>query len=741
MKIKRRIISLLFALLLISPSLVFGMSGEDVGIDIVVVIDNSGSMEAADEDRLAVDAAIFVVDAFMPYAMSNSNSIDFRFGVVVYDNNGRTAVPLDTIAEHSRDDLISTINSAYNPRRGNDQNTNTPDGMRVAIDMLSANAIGNRQYIILLTDGNDNYQRATLDERRTNEARRLQEQSITVFGIGFEYLNALMSEEERARFLDNIQIYVDAYDGERFHINTNDDFNPTMRQIYTLVTQNLLVQRDRGTIPTGGRQEFIIDIKHPYVETAMLFVFTRDDVNFTVHFQNEDVTSKANIINDMDSYGIVQLSYPTVGEWTITMEGTENAEYMFDTIINPIFFNVHTYAEVVDNENILVGELEDSEGNLLEDPRFYEGAEGWFYLIDAFGELIERLEAAFENGVFRAVLPEELRGDIVVNFVINFPEFTRSSEPTHISIPILIYLSSIGADIGETVINIQADDAVEVVVLRDGIDATDGDFVSVDFADPYNVNVHLFNPASHDWIIRVMGTENLVYSVEHVLMPTPPPTPTPIPTPPLTPPPPECVECEDEGCEICNPPPPIPTILIVIGSIMMGLGLLVACSKNIKRPIAFSRGTNTSYLKKKGYMLYVKDEIILSHKGCNSIDVAALGITGIHDAHRGKKLAIIHPPSGLPLFKSRVKVEAAKGFAVDKTELLSGTNQLRIKKGSNSIVVPVYLDTVYNKATNVMDKLKPLPIEKVAQTKSLVLGALSCGAMLVAIGIIWMLVR
>lgn len=141
---------LLFAIALVALALLItGLADPHIpleqtreGVNVVLVLDNSGSMQADDYKPSRIEAAKSAADILI-------RSLDPKdySGIVVFESGATTAAYLSPDKERVRDKL-----SSITPRTGN---TALGDGLALAIDM--ARSIPNKKnVVILLSDGVNN---------------------------------------------------------------------------------------------------------------------------------------------------------------------------------------------------------------------------------------------------------------------------------------------------------------------------------------------------------------------------------------------------------------------------------------------------------------------------------------------------------------------------------------------------------------------------------------------------------
>jgi Ca-activated chloride channel family protein len=171
---KSRRVHLLFGIALAAIALLFiGLAGPHialeqtkVGVNVVLVIDDSGSMQASDYYPTRLEAAKSAADLLIQSLEPADNA-----GVVIFESGATTAAYLSPDKDRVRQKL-----AAITPKPGQ---TAIGDGLTLAIDM--ARSIPNKKsVVILLSDGVNNTGMVTVDEA----AAAAQAAKIQVFTVG-----------------------------------------------------------------------------------------------------------------------------------------------------------------------------------------------------------------------------------------------------------------------------------------------------------------------------------------------------------------------------------------------------------------------------------------------------------------------------------------------------------------------------------------------------------------------------
>jgi len=417
--------------------------GDEVGIDIVLVIDNSGSMRRADPDRLAHEAAVLLLDTLSGYFLTRENPVEFRFGVVFYDAGvveeatiGLTTIDSPEIREYIKNRMDVSYTQAG-------RNTDTPAGLHEALNLFELDNIDNRRYIVLLTDGLDNFRfqgdQFLIDPLRNETLDALSALNIPIFVIGFEFDPEQPMLEES--LVDMVSRAGDG--GEYFFVSNDDEFTITMLEIRAIITQSHL-EYIRGGI-TKREQYFDLPIPDPYVAAVSINIFTFANVEIDVFFNDENMTAddRVSIVQDMRSYIIVHIMSPDKGLWRVRMSGEEGVAY---SIIYIYDYRLTAGSDVVNGleettnqfylgEGHLLGWLS-TDGGRVSDLSIYDNVNrAFFRILDANGNLIRDVEVELYDDTFRLSLADFENGDYGFEFHIEHEHFSRHSPtPTNFTI-------------------------------------------------------------------------------------------------------------------------------------------------------------------------------------------------------------------------------------------------------------------------------------------------------------------
>ncbi len=207
--------------------------------DIILVLDNSGSMKKNDPDFLTRDVVTNFLSDFGDKA---------RFGMVIFDKEAVLAEPLAELTDFETKTRFMTSMEKVDY---SGQYTNTPDGIERAIYELKVNGHPDAlKFIIFLTDGivitedkaKDQERETWLKEVLTEECRKI---GIRIFGIAFT---------EKADF-SLIQTLAVKTNGDYFRAYKVEDIQTVFNKIMTVITSSAEKAKQEAKTEMSEKQE------------------------------------------------------------------------------------------------------------------------------------------------------------------------------------------------------------------------------------------------------------------------------------------------------------------------------------------------------------------------------------------------------------------------------------------------------------------------------------------------------
>ncbi|MDR0949092.1 MAG: VWA domain-containing protein [Lachnospiraceae bacterium] len=335
-------------------------------LDVIFVIDNSGSMVHADPDKWALSAANEFIDL-----CDNSDS---RVGYVMYGHDIIAWMPLTEIAVAK--EMIKNDIAATNYQRNAD--TDIALGLDEALSILAkdekANGKDRKQVIILLSDGNtdlsnhsENRTTAEAEEALTQVTADLGKGSVPVYTIGFNHDGQMDTS-----VLQNIAEST----GATFQEATSaEEIQSLMNNVYGDLTGSPV---ERYTIiATGVPQTFTFDVPDETIYKMTISIAAQNDVT-DISIVNPLGNALSNITLNTDAtnnYRQITLYYPDKGEWNITFTGTEGDTIDFNLVKVYEMALIMETPEVTSTGVTFNWHMEDVAGNVITDPELIQTAQ------------------------------------------------------------------------------------------------------------------------------------------------------------------------------------------------------------------------------------------------------------------------------------------------------------------------------------------------------------------------------
>ena len=338
--------------------------------DVVLVLDESGSMIHADPDRIAIEGAKKFVDMI---------TLGTNLGLVEFSNKVNAIDLLDMTDWQNRENIKTFLDGiVYDPPA----HTDTGWGLKKAEEILAGAPEEDRKIILLFTDGKTDIDVGT-PGRTTEDSKQDVDEAISeaqargyeIYCIGLnadgnvdegELSKIALSTSASYRIANSVEELPDFYtsiigeiggsrqinndeyeaDGEYHAVPFTVDSSSVM-EVTVNIQSGSPIEDIQITAPSGelGIQD------HP------------DQVHYTVS----------------GTYSTLKLFYPEAGEWTVNVKGVQGAQIKIDMIYN---YDVDLSVDMF-RTKLEKGEEEDihvqlsSRENMITDEALYQGLTGF----------------------------------------------------------------------------------------------------------------------------------------------------------------------------------------------------------------------------------------------------------------------------------------------------------------------------------------------------------------------------
>lgn len=289
------------------------------GMDVIFVLDSSGSMAESDPEKIREEA----IKMFLDMGQIQGN----KAGLVAYSDSIVREHNLDSINSSEDRDRIKSM--ALDISLG--QKTDTGRGLLEAVKLMeSGHKSGNNPVIILLSDGKNDPERSQ-DESLNDLKNALQickSKGYPVYTIGLNY-NGTVDKTQ----LGDIS---SSTGGKDYITNTASDLPAILTDIYA--DNSKLKVQDGGTIKASGDfQELKVNIPNSNVLEANISMLSSTPVE--VKLLNPSgkevlIPSENTLFTSSNKYSMLKLINPIKGQWTVKVKGVSGNDIKVSYIFN-----------------------------------------------------------------------------------------------------------------------------------------------------------------------------------------------------------------------------------------------------------------------------------------------------------------------------------------------------------------------------------------------------------------------
>lgn len=401
------------------------------GTDVVILMDESGSMVKADTDRIAIEGAKLFVDM---EKLDNA-----KIGLVEFSNVIKSTGLLDMSEQSGRESIKAVMNGiSYSGKA----HTDTGAGLLEAISLLEQSGSYEKRSIILFTDGRTDIDAGT--KGRTTEdsladvdraIQTAQEKGYTIYCIGLNDNNSVDLEQLAKIATETGGQYLVTTD-----VSSITDF---FERIFADIGNSDISSLDEY-VADGEYHEVRFKIDNANVMEANIVILSSKEVE-DVTLQNpsgETVDLKSDekvVFTKSDKYTIVKLILPQTGEWCVNVKGVDGDAIKIGRIFN---YDLKLVVEADRTELTTEGEVNlkaylATVDTPLQDSAFYQTMTGYVQITDQIEESWEEpLEwDETEKCMMKSGLKFEVSGNYNMRVHLEGNGFYRDSEdiPVYVS--------------------------------------------------------------------------------------------------------------------------------------------------------------------------------------------------------------------------------------------------------------------------------------------------------------------
>ena len=333
----------------LNPLLVHANSANG-NMDIVFVIDDSGSMRYSDPEQLSAEA----VSQFMDILPEEGDQI----GIVTYGLDAEESTSLRKIRGNSdKEEIKQFVKLSL---KQDSMWTDTAAGLMKATEYLDEfKDPAHSQMIILITDGHNDFGTTGRTETDSNEVLK----KVISKGYQINTIGLTLSAEEDKEYIHKI---AQQTGGETYFPEKAEELSEVFLDIQAGALKGDVIKR-KLTMGDNEPAQLKFNIPEGVFETNIQFSYSGEVVCNITNPLGTDVTSDASVSKGK-SYTNIKLIEPESGEWIMTADGDvkENVEFniLYSYDINAVLSG--SDAVTINDEQNYKIVLEDKNGVLSE---------------------------------------------------------------------------------------------------------------------------------------------------------------------------------------------------------------------------------------------------------------------------------------------------------------------------------------------------------------------------------------
>ncbi|MCH5138640.1 VWA domain-containing protein [Clostridiaceae bacterium UIB06] len=399
------------------PFLEVKASSAQSNMDVIFVLDSSGSMRESDPEEIRTEA----IKMFLDMSQIQGNKI----GLVAYSDNIVREHNLDTI--NSSEDKDRIKNMASNIPFG--QKTDTGYGLLEATKLLdSGHDKSHNPAIILLSDGKNDPQRNAQESLNDlNSAISVcKSKGYPVYTIGLNYDGTVDKTQ-----LSDIS---NSTKGKNYITNTAADLPKILTDIYA--DNSKLKVQDGGSITANGEfQDIKVDIPNSNVLEANISMLSDKPVEVKLvdpSGKEVAIPSQNAIFTSSKKYSLLKIVKPKEGQWTVKVKGVSgssiNVSYIFNYDLQiEANYNPKSPSK---GDKINIEAYFSSNGQKISDKELYNNMKAKLIVKSLKDNSVKEIPLSVTEGVFKGEYSLSGDGKYELKVRVDGNSFYRESTPT-----------------------------------------------------------------------------------------------------------------------------------------------------------------------------------------------------------------------------------------------------------------------------------------------------------------------
>ncbi|WPC39295.1 vWA domain-containing protein [Clostridium sp. JS66] len=391
-------------------------SNTSSNLDVVFVLDSSGSMKESDPEEIRTEA----IKMFLDMSQVQGN----KFGLVAYSDNVVREHNLDTI--NSNDDKERIKNMALNIPLG--QKTDTGAGILEAVNLMNSGRDKNHKpVIILLSDGKNDPQRKTEDSLKDlkSSISTCKDKGYPVYTIGLNY-DGTVDKTQLEEMSNETK-------GKNYITSTAADLPKILTDIYA--DNSKLKVQDGGTVTANGEyQDLKVKIPNSNVMEANISMISDSKVEVKLldpKGTEVNIPSSNAVFTTSKKYSMLKIIKPTEGDWTVKIKGVSGSNIKVNYIFNydlQLEANF-TPASPKNGDKLKVEAYLASNGQKITDKALYTNMKGKLIVKNMKDNSVKEVALDYTEGVFKGEYSIPDKGKYELKARVDGNSLYRESTP------------------------------------------------------------------------------------------------------------------------------------------------------------------------------------------------------------------------------------------------------------------------------------------------------------------------
>ncbi len=415
----KKLLFFILTCVMLIPNTVHAQAAES-GINAVLVVDNSNSMNGTDPQRVAIEGTKLFIDM-----MENTGS---TVGVIGFTGQLANVIPMTKINGQDDKNKIKSQVDSFTYAGETDMGL----ALTKAVQMIDQNGASENNVIIFLTDGKidffdyNNTRTIAQSEQEVNQALQTINRRYPIYTIG---LNANGQVDQNI-----INKMASETGGEMSVVSSATELPKIYNNIFASFVQSDSTMIDIAPIGADGKSTTTFNVPNNSVLEANVMAFT-DTPLTDIYASGPNGTVPQSVKTVSRKYTMLKIIRPDAGNWTVTVTGQPGCKVEATLLFN---YNVEIdvsleKSEYSIDEKIKVNATLVSDDEAIHDDALYGNIYAEAILIDAQGQR-QSFPMEYKDETYSVEIPVEKSGNYSIEVKTNGDRFYRVTDPIPVTV-------------------------------------------------------------------------------------------------------------------------------------------------------------------------------------------------------------------------------------------------------------------------------------------------------------------